>query len=278
MEKRNVLVLENVSQLDEQFSVYLSKYHSENNLDIVYHLADEHQPVDLIPHFSKADTLAVCSSFADRRQLCQILQVLEKFENIKRIEIMFLYTKNNNAFSEFLYEFKHDYPDYFKIVQKLVDTREVVEIYHTCYETKQEYFSKLEYTYDVVQLYNVPKCKYEIIFPVRQPISYWHDKYYFRDHIHTIVDNYDYYYQNLEDLLKYINEKIETLESKNKIISLSSSDIKKLKSLFSEFSSIVEDRNEKLDEGKFFDEDEIKILRKDNNSWLKIIDKISKQI
>ena len=274
MEKRNVLVLENVSQLDEQFSVYLSKYHSENNLDIVYHLANEHKPVDLIPHFSKADTLAVCSSFADRRQLCQILQVLEKFENIKRIEIMFLYTKNNNAFSEFLYEFKHDYPDYFKIVQKLVDTREVVEIYHTCYETKQEYFSKLEYTYDVVQLYNVPKSKYEIIFPVRQPISYWHDKYYFRDHIHTIVDNYDYYYQNLEDLLK----KIETLESKNKIISLSSSDIKKLKSLFSEFSSIVEDRNEKLDEGKFFDEDEIKILRKDNNSWLKIIDKISKQI
>lgn len=87
-----------------------------------------------------------------------------------------------------------------------------------------------------------------------------------------------YYYQNLEDLLKYINEKRETLESKNKIISLSSSDIKKLKSLFSEFSSIVEDRNEKLDEGKFFDEDEIKILRKDNNSWLKIIDKISKQI
>ena len=278
MENTNILVLENVSHLDEQFSVYLNKYHGENNLDIVYELAHERKNIDLIPHFAKADTLAVCSSFANRGQLCQMLEVLEKFENIKRIEIMFLYTRNNNAFSEFLYEFKHDYPDHFKIIQKLVDTREVVEIYHTCYETKQEYFSKLEYTYDVVQLYNVPNSKYEIIFPVRQPISYWHDKYYFRDHIQTIVDNYDYYYENLKDLLKYINEKREKLESKNKIISLSSSDIKKLKSLFSEFSSIVENRNEKLDEGKFFDEDEIKTLRKDNNSWLKIIDKISKQI
>lgn len=272
-----MLVLENVSQLDEQFSVYLNTYHKDNNLDIIYGLAYEYKPVDLIPHFTKADTLAVCSSFANRHQLCQILQVLEKFENIKRIEIMFLYTKNNNAFSEFLYEFKHDYPDYFKIVQKLVDTREVVEIYHTCYETKQEYFSKHEYTYDVVQLYNVQNSKYEIIFPVRQPISYWYDKYYFRDHIQTIVDNYDYYYQNLDDLLKYLNEKKEKL-SKNKIISLSSSDIIKLKSMFSEFSSIIEDRNETLNEGKLFDEEETKVLRKDNNSWLKVINKISKQI
>lgn len=283
MEKRNILVLENINHLDEQFSVYLSEYHKDNKVDIVYGLANEHKPVDLIPHFAKADTLAVCSSFANRTQLCQILEVLEKFENIKRIEILFLYTKNDAAFIQFLQDFKFDYPDHFKKIQKLVDTREVCEIYNTCYETKQEFFSKLNYTYDVVQLYNVKDSKYDIIFPVRQPISYWNNKYYFRDHIHTFVDKYDFFYEALKDLnnagkiIKDLYGEKEKLKNQ-KTIELTRTDVSKLKELFEEFSLVLENRNENLKEGKFFDEEETKILEKQNTKWLKVISKIQTQL
>lgn len=283
MEKRNVLVLENVSQLDEQFSVYLNTYHKDNNLDVVYGLANEYKPVDLIPHFSKADTLAVCSSFANRKQFCQIIDILEKFENITRIEIMYLYTKNDQAFVQFLVDFKSDYPDYFQKIQKLVETREVCEIYNTCYEIEKGFFSKLNFTYDVVQLYNVKNSKFDIIFPVRQPISYWDNKYYFRDHIQILVDKYEYFYEALNDS-KSSHEIILELLKKNqklkkiKSFDLTTSDVSNLKDLFVEITSILEDRNEKLDENKFFDEDDTKTLRKNNNTWLEVINKITDQL
>ena len=157
--KQKILVLENVSHLDRQFSEYLNTL-KDADIKILYSIANSSKQEEIAKEIktelSKCDILCVCSSFANKDQLRTFAKLIPNFANIKEVRILYLYTKveEERAFLRFLNQKidKELFNDIVNIVKS--ENVKISEIfYRELIDEHKEYFNSTVFYYDIVPLY-----------------------------------------------------------------------------------------------------------------------------
>lgn len=268
---RNILVLENVSDLDANFSEYLDIYHAKHNVNIIYNLSNEHRSQEkheqLYKGLAKADELVVCSTFYNNEQFDKILAMLLNFKNIKIVRVLYSYADGGNQkFINFLNEQNEE------TKQALIALTKQCVIFEICSSTyeleteKDAYFKKIKYTFDLVPIYY--NKKHEVFWHERQPVVPTLNSFLY-------LDNKDVTIPHAE--LNRLHEEIDGIKKKLKNKSVFVID-KKYNNAFiellNETKAFIEYQIESCEIKDFGDS---KKLIKEKQNWLKILENI-KQI
>lgn len=270
---KNILILENVSELDPNFRDYLSTYHTDDNLNIIYNLSiddrDEEKEVkqkQLLEGLSQADELVVCSSFYDNEQFENILGMLLKFKNIRVVRVLYLYGENgNNKFVEFLNAQTDAIQNNLKL---LLNQCNIFEICCRTYELANgdSFFKKFKYFFDVVPVY----------YNERHNI-FWHERKPDVPTINSFLYKKDESKINVDKInLTKIGNELSTIKNKIDGKALYVID-KKYTSAFVdlllETEAVVKHQIESCEAHDFGDS---KKLIKEKKKWLKILENIKK--
>lgn len=274
---KNVLVLENVSHLEPEMQNYLVEYHKDDKLNLVFSLSSSTDPdtkqLELVQGLKIADELVVSSSFYNTEQFETILKMIINFKNIKTVRIHYLYTKNGDSrFMSFLNDLDQDLKP---LVVKLSEQCKIYEICSATYEladSKNEYFSRFKYTYDVVEVYY--NTEYSCFWHVRQPLVPSLNTFLYKEQIVTTDVK-----KTLSNNTKLIKEAQEALKEVTSQLNGKAVYVidKKYASAFTELlletNAFVENQIESCKQNDFGDSKE---LIKEKKVWLKILNNIKK--
>lgn len=242
--KINLLVLENVNHLDSDLNSYLTTYHKDNNVNIVYNVLNLNKD-DIINHLKSCDCICLSSSFYDIDQFNDIVKLINIFINIKRIEILYLFTNSDYKFVQFLNINMSD-----ELVN-IIKTRDVIEIQSTKYiNNSDKFFSKESFTFDCIDIYyNSDK---NMIWLERQPV------------VNFIKDycKYDIRVEYLKQILSNLNKRLPKSEY---TFTISENNISDFNNLKSEIISTINYRQEV--------EKDIELIE-ENKKWLEILNKM----
>lgn len=233
----NILILENVDHLDNDYKHFVSKEYDNDNVDVVFNLSYkfESEPEitkeTLLEKLEWADKLSVCSSLTEN--VDKLLPLIQIHKNIKHIDIKYLFSQDILNLCKDLSKNKND------IIFDLVKTRNVTEILIKTFEQPGKYFNKHFYTYTTVPLVYVEK--YDCI---------WHKE-------RTIVP----------DINDYIYDEIK---NDNKTFTINDEDVNTFDSLINEVKAFVQYQKELVLDNSSEDQDE---LLEEKNNWINILDK-----
>jgi hypothetical protein len=238
-----VLVLENVRKLDEEISSYLKKFHSNDDVKILYSLNDIEQ-AELFAELSNCDIICLQSIFYDREQLKMFLSLLPKFKNIKEINIIF--GLNNPADNnQLLTLLNNDSKEIKQLIIELLKSIKVNEILcKTVITEKREYFSQHEVLFDKVPLFYNEEFKY-----------IWHEFY-------PIIDRTGVQFK-LYKKETVVKEKSNLIN----VLSIDSNDFEIFKEISKELRALIEHQKELCEDSKNTE------LIEEKNEWLKFLDK-----
>lgn len=264
MEIKNVLVLENVTDIDDNFRTYLEQYHTLNNVKVINNLSRGNKNPEIVTELAKADTLSICSSFFNTDQFETILKMLLNFKNIKNIEILYLYAKDGNTkFVDFLNDLDNTLKGHIINVLKNAKVSEICGSIYELQDTSTQYFSKFKYTFDVVEIYY--NSKYSVFWHVKQPVVPSLNTFLYKNN----TDHLDKKIAKLELYIKNLNIKLK--EHENIILSLPKKYASDLKELLLEVDAVINHQITLCEEQDFGDS---KSLIEEKKRWLKLLSEL----
>jgi hypothetical protein len=252
---RKILVLENVNTLEDNFNNYLSVYHKNDDVKIIFNLSSNaNNKATLHTSLAWADELHIASSFYDNEQFEHILGILLNFKNIKIIRILYLYSENgDNKFINFLNEQDTN------IKQSIITLLKHCVLFEICSNTyevinkKSTYFKKFKYTFDIVPIY------YN-----EEHILFWYER-------QPVVPNLNSFLYLDEKNYKTELYKLQNKIKGKKVYLIDNKDNKDFLELLNETKCFVENQ---LDKCKIHDFGNSKELIIEKKKWLKILNEI----